>query len=59
MRCIKEYSIFSEKQLEKYKEEMINIAETTNSRIYIHPAKRSKDKVSKEMLKLITENIIS
>lgn len=58
-RLIKSYSIYTEEQLEKYKEEMINIASVTNSRIYMHPARRSKEKVQKEMLIKIAENIHS
>lgn len=57
MRCIKDYSIYTEEQLNKYKQEMIDISEITNSRIYIHPARRSKEKISKEMLRLIVENV--
>lgn len=58
MRLIKSYSIYTQKGLEKYKQEMINIAEITNSRIYMHPTRRSENKVRKLMLQYITENII-
>lgn len=56
-RCIKEYSIYSQEQLDKHKEEMIKIAEATNSRIYIHPAKRNKDEIAKDLCLLIWEHI--
>ena len=38
---------------------MVDICNVTNSRLYMHPARRSKDKVKLEMLSLITENIVS
>lgn len=56
-RCIKEYSIGSKEQLDKRKQEMINIAEATNSRIYIHPARRSYDQVARDMCLMIWEHI--
>lgn len=58
-RCIKTYSIYTKEQLDKRKQEIIDICTVTNSRLYMHPARRSKDKVRLEMLSLITENIVS
>lgn len=56
-RCIKEYSVYSLWELEKRKQEMIDIATTTNSRIYMHPSRRHKDNVQKLMCLLMAENI--
>ena len=56
-RCIKEYSIYTNEDLEKRKEEMITIANATNSRIYIHPARRSVEDIKKLMSLLIWEHI--
>lgn len=49
-RCIKSYFIRDQEHLDKKMEEMISIAETTNSRVYMHPSRRSKRKISLELL---------
>lgn len=59
MRCIKSYTITSQEALEKRQQEMIDIANATNSRIYIHPAKRNAEKVAKEMLTCLAEHFTS
>lgn len=58
-RCIKEYSIYTADDLAKRKDEMIDIAEVCNARIYVHPARRSLDTVRKQLCLLIAENIAS
>ncbi len=49
-RCIKSYFIRDQDHLDKKIPEMINIAETTNSRIYMHPSRRSERKIALELL---------
>lgn len=44
-RCIKEYSIYTAEDIEKRKQEMIDIATVCNARIYIHPARRRADDI--------------
>lgn len=56
-RCVKSYHIDSQKYLDKKMEEMITIAKATNSRIYVHPARRSKQKVALELLSYIADTI--
>jgi len=57
MRCIKEYTIWSKESLDKHRQEMIEIANATNSRIYMHPTRRSYEEIKKEMCFMIWENI--
>lgn len=56
-RCIKTYSIYTKEDLEKRKQEMIDIATVCNARIYIHPARRNKEEIWKLMALLIWEHI--
>lgn len=49
-RCIKSYFIRDQEHLDKKMEEMIKISEATNSRIYMHPSRRSERKISLELL---------
>ena len=56
-RCVKSYHIDSQEYLDKKYDEMLTIANATNSRIYVHPARRSKLKVSLELLSYIADCI--
>lgn len=49
-RCIKSYFVRDQEHLDKKMPEMIKIADTTNSRIYMHPSRRSERKISLELL---------
>ena len=46
-RCIKTYSIRTQEDLKKRKQEMIDIATVCNARIYIHPARRNEEEIWK------------
>jgi hypothetical protein len=50
--------MYNKEQLEKYKQEIIDIATVTNSRIYMHPTRRNKEEIRKEMCYMIGENIM-
>jgi len=56
-RYIKEYSIYTREQLDKRIDEMTSIANVMNARIYIHPARRSIESVTKTMALLMGEHI--
>ena len=56
-RCVKSYFIESQDTLDKKKDEMIAIANATNSRIYIHPSRRDKNQIALELLSLVADCI--
>lgn len=56
-RCIKSYFIDNLESLLAKREEMIIIANATGSRIYVHPARRSKAKVDLELLAYVATRL--
>ena len=58
-RLIKAYYIYSVEQLEKYKEEMIVLANTFNARIYIHLNRRNAKMIALEMMEDLAHSIKS
>jgi len=56
-RCIKTYTIRTKEDLDKRRQEMVDISNITNSRIYIRPARRSDEDIKKIMSLLIWEHI--
>lgn len=56
-RCIKTYTIRTKEELEKRKQEMIDIATVTNSRIYIRPSRRKDEDIKNLMSLLIWEHL--
>lgn len=56
-RCIKSYYVDTQEYLDKKKDEMIKIADTTGCRIYIHPARRNKNKIALQLLSYVADCI--
>lgn len=56
-RCIKSYYIDNQEFFDKKKPEMIELADTTKSRVYVHPARRRKDKIALELLSYVADCI--
>lgn len=58
VRCLRTYYIDSPEKLEKYKNEMIDICDMFNARLYMHPARRSKLNVALKCIGLLGEYIM-
>ncbi len=54
---MKTYYVDSAEYLEKKKPEMIKLAEATNSRVYVHPTRRSKERIALQFITYIAKCI--
>lgn len=56
-RCIKTYYVDTQEYFDKKKQEMIEIAKTTHSRVYVHPARRDKKRIALQMITYVAKCI--
>ena len=58
-RLVKAYYIYSTEQLDKYKDEMITLAQTFRARVYIHLNRRNARMIALEMMEDLAHSIKS
>jgi len=56
-RCIKSYFIDNEEQYNKKLEEMITLCNCFLARLYVHPARRNKQKIDLELLAFVANRL--
>ena len=56
-RCVKSFYISSYESFLAKQEEMIILAEATDSRVYVHPARRDKNRISLELLSYVATRL--
>lgn len=56
-RTLKNYSIYNAEQLEKYKRDIMEVADIRWARVYVRPARRSKKMIAYKMIEMLWEHL--
>lgn len=56
-RTLKNYSIYNAEQLEKYKRDIIEVADIRGARVYIRPARRNGKMIAYKMIEMLWEHL--